>query len=85
MEKRAFSVYNITCNENFLFPFFFLPFAFIGVVKTRVSTNQNVKSIELIFQNLHELLVSLRKRAAERLCVTNVTRLSLVCHVVIFT
>ena len=43
-EKVVFCVYNITCNGNFLFPFFF-----IGVVNKRMSTNQNVKSMEVIF------------------------------------
>ena len=43
VEKVVFCVYTITCNENFLFSFFFfLLFAFIGVVKKRLSTNQNV-------------------------------------------
>ena len=35
--------------KTFFFRFFFLLFAFIGVVNKRLSTNQNVKSIEVIF------------------------------------
>ena len=48
VEEVEFCVYTVTCNENFLFSFFFL-FAFIVVVNKRLSTNQNVKSIEVIF------------------------------------
>lgn len=48
VEEVEFCVYTVTCNENFFFSFFFFFFAFIVVVSKRLSTNQNVKSIEVI-------------------------------------